>query len=209
MADYCTLAEIKADMPDAGLFATTDHDPAVSNFITRASRLIDREFGAWDNFFYPTTDTATRYYDGSGDLEQIIDPCISLSQVSVSESGGRASTNYTDWTEDTDYYASPYNYSANGKPIRSLIVDNDSGSKGNFAPVRKGVKVQGVFGYSLTPPEVVAQACRIQTVKWVMRAKAGWQDATVNQQAGEFIYARGLDPDVKRLLDPLKLEFMV
>ena len=103
----------------------------------------------------------------------------------------------------------PYNYSANGKPITRLIVDNDSGSKGNFAPVRKGVKVQGVFGYSSSPPEVVAQACRIQVVKWVMRAKASWQDATINQQAGEFIYARGLDPDVVRLLGPLKMEFMI
>jgi hypothetical protein len=208
MADYCTLAEIKADAPDSAVFSTTDHDAPIESFITRASRLIDKEFGGWDNFFQ-STDSQTRYYDGSGEKEQEIDYCLTLTQLSVSENGGRASTNYTDWTENTDFYVWPYNYSSNGKPIQKLIVDNDAGSKGYFAPVKKGIKVEGVFGYSSTPPSEVAQACRIQVVRWLMRAKADWQDATVNAQTGEMIYAKELDPDIKKLLAPLKLEFIV
>lgn len=209
MTDYCTLAEIKADSPDSAVFTTTDHDVAVGNFITRASRLIDKEFGLWENAFYPSTDAETRYFDGSGEKEQWIDPFVSISQLSVSESGGRASTNYTDWTVDTDYYVWPYNYSGTQKPITKLIVDNDSGSKGYFAPVKKGIKVVGVPGYSSTPPSEVAEACRIQVVRWLMRAKEDWQDAQFNAQAGRMIYSKELDPDIRRLLAPLKLEFMV
>ena len=211
MADYTTAARVKADMPDSTLFAdsSTDYDDVVGEMITNASRLIDKMFGRWDNFFYPSTDGETRYFDGSGEEEQRIDECISLSSVSVSESGGRQATDYTDWTEDTDFYVWPYNYSATGKPIKKLIVDNDSGSKGTFAPVRKGVKVTGVFGYSATPPNVIAQACKAQTIRWVMKAKQAWQDGSANPQTGELIYARRLDPDIETMLANLKLEFMV
>ena len=208
MADYCTSAEVKADMPGSGLASSTDMDATISSMITIASRAIDREVGRWDNFFYPTTDDQTRYFDGSGELEQPIDEMVSLTSVSVSESDGRASTSYTDWTEDTDYYVWPYNYASIGKPIQKLIVDNDSGSKGVFYRVRKGVKVSGVFGYASSPPDTIKQACKMQVIRWVMKAKQAYQQQSANAQVGQKIYTE-LDPDIKDLLRPYKLEMMV
>ena len=88
MADYCTYAEIKAVMPDSPLvqMGATEHENAFDALITRASRLIDKEVGRWPNYFYPTTDAQTRYFDGSGEKEQWIDECLTLTTLAVAES---------------------------------------------------------------------------------------------------------------------------
>ena len=207
MADYVTVAEIKADIPDSPLFDVTDstYDSVLGNMVTAASRLIDRYVGGWDNYFYPTTDAQTRYFDGSGEEQQYIDPMVSLTSVAVSESGGRAVTDYTTWTVDTDFFVSPYNYASIGMPIMSLVIDNDAGSKGTWGTTRKGVQVTGVFGWSATPPEDIEQACKIQAVRWFMRAKQGYQDAGANQNLGEMYYMKELDPDVKTILQRYKI----
>ena len=207
MADYVTVSEIKADIPDSPLFDVTDstYDSVLGNMVTAASRLIDRYVGGWDNFFYPTTDDQTRYFDGSGEEQQYIDPMVSLTSVAVSESGGRAVSDYTTWTNDTDFFVSPYNYASIGMPIMSLVIDNDAGSKGTWGTTRKGVKVTGVFGWSATPPADIEQACKIQAVRWFMRAKQGYQDAGANQNLGEMYYMKELDPDVKTILQRYKI----
>ena len=210
MADYVTVAEIKADIPDSPLADEVDftYDTVLGNMVTAASRMIDRYVGGWDNFFYPTTDSQTRYFDASGEEMQYIDPMVSLTSVAVSESGGRAASDYTSWTKDTDYFVSPYNYASIGMPIMSLVIDNDSGSKGTWGTTRKGVKVVGIFGWSATPPADIEQACKIQAVRWFMRAKQGYQDASANPNLGEMYYMKELDPDVKLLLQRYKIHHL-
>lgn len=211
MADYVKAAEIKNDIPDSPLFDVSDetYDNVLGNMVTAASRMIDRYVGGWDNYFYPTTDSQTRYFDGSGEEQIYIDPMVSLISVAVSESGGRQSSDYTDWTVDSDYFVAPYNYSSLGMPIMSLVVDNDSGSKGTWGTTRKGVKVTGIFGWSATPPEDIEQACKIQAVRWFMRAKQGYQDGGANPSLGEMVYVKELDPDVKMILQRYKTHNMV
>ena len=210
MADYVTVAEIKADIPDSPLFDVTDdtYDTVLGNMVTAASRLIDRYVGGWDNYFYPSTDSQTRYFDGSGEEIQYIDPMVSLTSVAVSDSG-RAVSDYTTWTNDSDFFVSPYNHASIGMPIMSLVIDNDSGSKGTWGKTRKGVKVTGVFGWSLTPPADVEQACKIQAVRWFMRSKQGYQDAAANPSMGEMYYMKELDPDVKMLLQRYRVHNLV
>ena len=210
MADYVTVAEIKADIPDSPLFDVTDdtYDTVLGNMVTAASRLIDRYVGGWDNYFYPTTDSQTRYFDGSGEEIQYIDPMVSLTSVAVSDSG-RAVSDYTTWTNDSDFFVSPYNHASLGMPIMSLVIDNDSGSKGTWGKTRKGVKVTGVFGWSLTPPADVEQACKIQAVRFFMRSKQGYQDAAANPSMGEMYYMKELDPDVKMLLQRYRVHNLV
>jgi hypothetical protein len=55
---------------------------------------------------------------------------------------------------------------------------------------------------------VVALACRIQAVRWFMRAKQGYQDTGVQAEIGGLTFSKKteLDPDIKQLLHPLKLE---
>ena len=209
MADYVTVAEIKNDMPDSDIDTLNEYDAVLSEMISSASRLIDREVGGWNDYFYPSTDDTVRYYDGNGEDELYIEPLVSLTSVSVAESGGRSSSSYTDWTLNTDYYTWPYNSTDTGDPIEALIVDNDSGSKGNFHKSRKAVKVTGVFGWSSEPPDEIVQACKITVMRWFMRSKQGYQDASASERLGQMLYTKELDPDVKRLLNPYKLHNLV
>lgn len=211
MADYVTVAEIKSDIPDSPMFDVSDetYDTVLGNMVTAASRMIDSYVGGWANYFYPTTDSQTRYFDGNGEEQLYIDPMVSLTSVYVSESGGRAATDYTAWTVDSDFFVAPYNYSSIGMPIMSLVVDNDSGSKGTWGTTRKGVKVTGVFGWSTTPPADVEQACKIQAVRFFMRSKQGYQDAAANPNMGEMYYVKELDPDVKILLNRYRVHNLV
>jgi hypothetical protein len=206
MADYTNIQAVKADMPDSELFSSTayDYDGVIQGMITAASRLIDREVGGWANYFYPSTADETRYYDGNGEEEIYVDPIVSLTLVSVSEGGGRASSDYTAWTQDTDFYVMPYNYSALDVPIQALVIDNDTGSKGTWGTVRKGIKIAGVFGYSSYPPADIQQAAKITSMRWFMRAKQSWQDTSVNAAMGEMLYTQSLDPDVKEILKAYK-----
>jgi len=210
MADYCSTSDIKADMPDSGLASSTDatYDTAIGTMITAASRLIDKEVGREANWF-SSTDSQTRYYDGSGEVTQEIDECHTLTSVSVSESGSIVVSEYTAWTLDTDYYVSPYNYLDLGLPIDRLIADWN-GTKYKFPRYRKCVQVVGQFGYSATPPEDIKMACKIQTMRWFGRAKQMFQDQGGGDWAGQTVFARSeLDPDVKILLASYKLGNMV
>jgi len=209
MANYCTYAEIKTAMPDSQLvqMGTTQHENAFNALITRASRLIDKEVGRWQNYFYPTTDGEARYYDGSGNDELWIDECLSVTSLGVAESGETCSTGYTTWTS-TEYQAWPYNYSALSQPILRLDIDVN-GDKGTWTRFRKAIKLTGVFGYSSTPPEDIKQACIIQVVRWYMRAKQAFQDAGASVELGQMVYVQQLDPDIRELLHAYKIAGMV
>lgn len=199
MADYCTIQQVKNDMPESGLASITTYDNALSQMVTDASRLIDSLVGRWPNYFYPSTSGETRYYDGNGDNELRIDEMVSITSVSVAEQGGVESSDYTTWGS-SDYYGWPYNTTANAEPIRKLLVDTWNGSKSYWHPYRKSVKVTGVFGWSARPPEIISRAARIQTMRWWMRAKQGYQDAGAVVELGQMMYVKELDPDIQKIL---------
>jgi len=182
MADYCTLAEVKALIPESGLASTTDYDVALSTLITAASRAIDQEVGRWDNYFYPSTDGVTRYYDGNGESKLWIDEFVSITSVSVSEQGSVSSTDYTLWAA-SDYITWPYN----STPIMRLDVDRWNGSKLYFDAYPKAVQVIGIPGYSATPPEIVNLACTEQVQRWWVEAKQNWQQSGADAEFGQIV----------------------
>lgn len=214
MADYCTLAEVKAQLgePDDLIATSTDYDATLSAQITAVSRLIDKEVGRWTNFFYPSTDAEDRYFDGNGGRELYIDEAVSITSVAVSEEGSVTSSDYTTWSS-SDYLTWPYN----STPIMRLDVDVKNGSKLYFDAYRKAVKVTGVFGYASTPPEDVTQAAIIQTIRWFMRGKQAWEDTGAGPEVGQininvggqrFIGSR-LDSDVAAILHHYKVANLV
>ena len=197
-------------MTDDTTYATSTDTRYVTQmalYITAASRLFDLEVGRWEGFFYPTTDSVDKYYDGNGGCELYVDEFASISAVSVSEQGGLASSDYTAYTS-TDYFFAPYNYSVNAKPITKIVVDEHNGSQMRFYGYRKAVKVTGIPGYSTSIPAAIGQACKIQAIRWFMRAKQAYQDtgASVEMGSMKFTTKLQLDPDVKQILWPYKLE---
>lgn len=205
--DYTTSTDAFQDMSE-GNYSSSDY-PQMASFVTVASRLIDKELGKEPGFFYPTTDEVTRYFDGSGGQEQYIGEWAAITTVSMSQNGSVTSTDYTD-LGSTDYYVAPYNYTSLGVPINKLVMDTINNAQfGAWYSFRKAVKVVGIAGYSLTVPDLIAQATKIQAVRWFMRAKQGYQDSGASVSFGGMTFKGDLqlDPDVKSMLFPYKLEF--
>lgn len=205
MADYCTVQQVKNDMPESGLSSDSTYDAALSQMVTDASRLIDAYVGRWPNFFYPSTTATTRIFDGNGCEELRIDEAVSISSVDVAEQGGVSSSDYTTWGS-SDYYPWPYNTTANAEPIRKLVVDVWNGSKTYWHPYRKAVKVSAVFGWTSLPPDIISRATRVQAMRWFMRAKQGYQDAGAITDLGQMMYVKELDPDIKNILHKWMIE---
>jgi hypothetical protein len=203
---YTTSTDTFADLPDAN-YSSSDY-PQMEGFVTAASRLIDREVGRWDGFFYPTTDDKTYLYDGSGEYVQPIDEFAAITSVSVSEQGSLSSTDYTAWTLNTDYLTRPTNATNNSKPINRLEIVSYNGTKGAWYEGQNSVRVVGIPGYSTTPPDLVVLACRMQATRWFMRAKQVYQDTGATAEIGGLTFSKKLelDPEIRQLLHGLKLE---
>lgn len=196
MADYTTLTSVKAEIPDGG-FTSTDYDAQITSLITVASRMIDVYLGVAPGYFASTSEE-TRYFDGNGETEVPIDDMVSITSLSVAETGD---TDYTAWTtSDMDYYVKPYNYAVVGLPISALVVDHN-GDQFNFPNYPKALQITGVFGFSSTAPSLIEQACKVQVIQWLMRSKQAYQ----NQGANETMLTDAggkLSEDVKLMLYP-------
>ena len=201
MADYTSAASVRSMVTDSNMTTDTSYDSMLGVLITSASRMIDKFVGGWDNYFIADSADTIRYFDGNGDKVLYIDPFISITKLEVVESGGVAVADYTEWTENTDYITIPYNR----LPKRGLQIER-FGNKSNFYRYQKGIKVTGKFGYSAIVPDDIANACRIQVLRWFMRAKSAYQDASASAASGQVMYMKELDPDVKMLLQPYRVE---
>lgn len=213
MADYCDLQDIKTQLVDT-LGGTTDtqYDAQLAALITSASRAIDGYVGVEDDYFHisakdhgSTDGSQTRYFDGTGDYSIRIDDYVDIVSLQVSYGGGVASSDYTT-ISSSDYFMQPYNAQSKRKPYNTIEIDAYNSSVEPFARYKKSVKITAMFGYSLTPPDDVTQACITMVVRYFMRAKSAFQDAGANPTMGQMFYVRELDPDVKTLLHKYVME---
>ena len=78
----------------------------------------------------------TRYFDGNGKKNLLIDECVSVSKVEVKEGES--------WYEISDYYL----YPLNSTPKFQILNLEGIFPKGN-----KNVRITGKFGFSETPPD--------------------------------------------------------
>ena len=215
MTEYTTLLNVKAQLADT-LGSSTDetYDTLITTLIQSASRAIDGYIGQGDYYFYAsssdhhhgsTDGLSTRYFDGNGFYEMVIDHFVSLSSLAVSEQGGVDSTSYTVYNS-SDFFIAPYNAAEYHKPYNKIIIDPLNGGRSAFYRFPKSVRVIAVWGYSLTPPADVVQACNVMVIRYFMRAKNAFMDAGANPAMGQMFYVRELDPDVKLLLSKYVLE---
>lgn len=193
---YATALDVRKELASgSGASAISQaYDDVLWDMLVEASRLID----AYKNVEaggYMAAGSEARYFDGNGKGWLWLDgsPAVSISAVAVEEVDGT----YTTWAA-TDYLTWPYNET----PIRRLDVNaKTGGTKSSWTPGAKRVKITGVWGWSTTPPELIARAAKIQAARWYKQAMQGWSDVGGPPTMGILRYTRQLDEDVKTLLD--------
>ena len=192
MADYVSASDIK----DAGVLQITgsDYDARLAKIVTRASRIVDRHCRR-ENDAFAASASATRYFYGNAKAEQWIDEAVSVSEVEISDDNGNSytalvATDY-DKLDGLDY---------DKTPIRLLRM-NPNGNYAKFPGGRKAIKVTGVWGYSDTAPEEVAEAALIIATRLFKRGQAGFGDVVGAPELGEVRYAKAYAPEAFKILD--------
>ena len=198
---YCTLAELRAKLSTPA--ANTASDTQFEQLIEASSRWIDRYTG---RRFYGAAET--RYYTAQETGELDIDDLTSVTALKTDEDGD--GTFETTWSA-TDYNLWPLNASLDGKPYTRIEISERAGRE--FPIIRKGVLLQGVFGYvagttaATSCPDPVHDAALLLAERIYKRKDAPLGVAggpvTLGQQPVR-ISSMANDPDIRDLLGPYR-----
>jgi hypothetical protein len=194
---YCTLAELRGRLGNIATADTTG-DTIMEGVITAVSRWIDGY--TWRRFY---TVAETRYYSANDGrilyTDDIVSTAGAVSSLKTDDAGDRTFENT--WAT-TDYDLLPLNALLDNEPA-TMIQVAPAGNR-EFPIVERGVLVQATFGYSATAPDVVREACLLQSERLFMRKDAVFGIAGGSDIGGLVRLQDRLDPDVKALLDPLR-----
>ena len=69
---------------------------------------------------------------------------------------------------------------------------------------RRAIKVTAKFGYSVSVPNDVKDACLVQSIRRFKRAQQAFQDVGAISELNQLRYVKSLDPDVKEMIDHLR-----
>src|SRR5574343_961611 len=185
----CTLDEVKEELH----ITSDDMDFRILSMVMQAQTFIDNYC---KRTFAVGTAGVIKYYDGA-ESPFWIDDCTAISAIALDEeSDGTWSSSMA----ATDYVLKPYN--SNPKTWLELSANSDYGSF--CSGVTKGVKITGTWGYDTTVPEDVRRAAIIQCCHWFQRGKTGYATYAGNADVGLLVPEKGLDADVKQILEPYR-----
>jgi hypothetical protein len=192
MADYTTLANIKARIPITSTNAADD--TFISTLITRASAMID----AYTDNHFTVSSAQTHKFDipRRNPRRLLLDDWL-LVCTSVTNGNGVVipSTEYI----LEDYNNPPY-YAIVLKPVSSYFFMPDSGFND-----RKCISVVGDWGYSTTALADIAEACeRLVVQAYRSRTGENMSGSSIITPAGVLQTPRAMTRDVTDILDGYK-----
>lgn len=195
-SDYITPADVKAGTPDTTWL--TAYDTLLAGLVTFASRAIDAFTHKRDGEWVASPTPNLRYFDGSGKIHQIIDPCTSVIEVAVDETGSGL---YTVWVAGQDYFTWPYNPDVTSPITRlDLNVSLLTTNKPAWYRYQKSVRVNATWGWSNVAPGFIKQAALIQCTRWFGRAQQAYKDTGALPELHTMTYTQSIDPDIEALL---------
>jgi hypothetical protein len=211
---YATVEELRGEIEKTGV--TTDDK--LQRLLDSTSDMIDKFCNRPDGFLGDTTATA-RTYVGTGGAVQWIDECVEVSTVEVKDAP--SDTTFVTWAAG-DFFAAtgdPDWPNLNKLPY-TLIIVSATGNYNLFtsgtytglrgfrrAPMGRGVptvQITAKWGYSVSVPNVIKQACLTQASRWYQRGKSGWARAIGQPELGQLRFSGNvqsiLDEDLRAML---------
>lgn len=182
---YATLSELKAFL---GISASTD-DARLESAIESASRAIDAEC---TRQFYATT--ATLYFQTDDPLRLDLNADLhAVTSIAVDASGTRAYTALS---------ASDYELDPEATPYRTVWIA--PGTSAAFPLGRRGIRIQGAWGYCATGsyPQAINKACLILATRYFKRKDAPF--GIVGTPELGYLRVTARDPEVRALLNPYR-----
>lgn len=208
---YAIASELRGRINKSSI---TD-DSILTSLIAAAENNINTTCNRPDGFEADTTASA-RIYSGGGKPYIVIDECVAITLVGAKESS--TDSTYTSWVAG-DWIAfrgSPKNPNFNGLPYTAVMVapggnqaiftGGGYGGLRGFRPdsdFSRGVptvQITAKWGYSVTPPADIKEACLMQAARWYKRFEGAMGDALASGELGMILYRQALDPDIRRIL---------
>ncbi len=218
MTDYTDLATVKGAVGKT----LTGHDSDIGRAITAISRAIDRFCNRPDGFVAPDTATA-RLFAGTGAAVLRIDEAAAISSVAVK--AATTDTTYTAWTADQwipfsgdpnapDFNHTPYTglmaAPTSGLRFTSGRLDDErswpSGRRGGLSSLSRRaaappmVQVTARWGYALTAPPQIEEACITEVARLVKQAESNYAETLVSEALGKLIMTAKLHPSTELFL---------
>lgn len=195
VSGYATLVEVKA----SARVADSIDDTLFERAIEGASRRIDGHCG---RFFYQTTSTAVSTY--ARDLYNLpTDDISSTSGLILKTDNDGDGTFETTFTLNTDYQVEPLDRSLQSRPIRRLVCIGSKTFPMIGQPPQPLIQVTAVWGWPAIPTDV-REACVIMSLRIFQRANAALGVAGFGDMGP--IMVRSVDPDVREMLSPYRLQ---
>jgi hypothetical protein len=213
--DYCTLAEVKASMPDNAVSSTTTYDALVTSLVTRISRTLDKFTGRKPGAYYVDTDVTHYPIYGAGSTS--INPFserlggsasdgvrlwigeLAAVPTSVAVSLTGSISTYTAYSS-TDFICGPYDALDNGLPYEWLELDLFNGTHPIWSSFPKGNKVVGKFGYSATVPDDIKEAAILMVVRMLRRAQQNYMNVATINGVGQIMQGDRIDDDIVKMI---------
>lgn len=183
---YCNINDI-TDISRLNI-TSSDMNAGIVALIDAVSLRLDQMHNLPTGGFAVTADT-TRYYGYdaiSGGRLHLDTPCLSVTSLTNGD---------TSVIPSNGYRLHPRNESR--KHFVELLTGYGWGFNTNGEII-----VVGKFGYSLTVPINIAEACAMWSGYLLKRYQGALQDATANQELGQLIYSEAIPKQVLALLRP-------
>lgn len=198
---YCTRADVKLALdPNMG----AADDGFVDILVLQAQADLDSEIGF---SFQQDVSATTRYYDGTGALDLLIDNLVSLSSatersVLVTQQGTTWITGSTTEVDITaDILLKPNNYTALGVPAYKMVRR----SRLPFTEGVQNIKVTGIFGWPIIAGQVypgvpndIMRACIRLAIHYFKMRDTAYSDVVQAQGGIRERYFKDWPDDVKR-----------
>lgn len=205
MADYpyCSIAELRAQID---MQSATD-DAVLQALIITAGQAIDNFCGRSEYGFRANGEPKVLEFTGTGKAHMYVYE-MAQPPALVEVKNDPTDTAYQIWSaSDWSAFSGPVdapNWSH--APYTGLMCD-PNGDYGYFTSGHLSetqsvptVRITANWGYSMTTPAVIKQACIIQVAQWFKRGEGAWAETINNTDSGEMRFHIGLDSVVKHLL---------
>jgi hypothetical protein len=160
-------------------------DSFMEDIIEAASRWIDQYTG---RVFYATSEA--RYFTAESSVMVRITDLLSVTTLKTDDDGDR--TYETTWAS-TDYDLMPYN------DVPYQWIEAAPNGVNLFTGMRRGVEINGSWGYASTAPHAVREACLLYAARLYKRKDAVLGVAGPSAM-GQIVVPVPSDKDVERLL---------
>lgn len=223
MTSYATIAEFRAQIDkQQNETGKPSSDVNVQLMLDAATMAINNLCLRPDGFVSDSVASA-RIYAGTGKMYLQIDEFTEVTLVEVKDSP--SDSVYTIWAS-SDWLAfrgdsrfpefnslvqedpRPYTgimISATGS--RAVFTDGNFRGIAGFPPYEERgsvavptVRVTSKWGFAVTVPATIKEACIAQAARWLKRGEGVWSDMLSTPDMGQVHYTKAMDPDITLLI---------